>query len=379
MTKEIVSEHKAKVLIKPSLASQISCLHNQCPNGKEWSGLLVCKIVSGSLEERKDLVISCEHVFPMDFGNATFTSFEGNEDWLTFFELFPQFDPTIPKEQKEPGWLLAKAHSHHNMQSFHSGTDNEDLYATAKVLPTFLSLVVNYACDTDCKLAIEVQEAVEVVETKVSWKVKNWKNGFKEEKKEEKKVDVCYIIPCEVHWEQEDWFVAQTKKIKEKKKEVVTPSYLQRFNQPETKKSKTEDKWKKPTKISGKRYIHTSHYSQRAYNVMLTNVSDLFLIGTYSHLLTAYKGLQDARTLVEPIDTDDYKKAVIQYFDDVWYWTYFFPMNNTPDEEEVVYCILDFLEKYEEVPLAGHLITAFNHYLDYLEEEEYAKSGVAVS
>lgn len=114
MTEKIVLKRRAKVLITKELQAQITCLHNQCPSGKEWSGLLVYKITKGNVDEfisgdeGEDIELRAENVFLMDFGDAAFTSFEGSEDYIKFFEQFPQIDPT--RDDKANGYYIGKLH-----------------------------------------------------------------------------------------------------------------------------------------------------------------------------------------------------------------------------------------------------------------------------
>lgn len=63
-------------------------------------------MVKGSLEDLTDVEIRAEGLFPMDFGDASFTSFEGDENWLKAFAQYPQIDPMNPT----PGWYAGKIH-----------------------------------------------------------------------------------------------------------------------------------------------------------------------------------------------------------------------------------------------------------------------------
>ena len=116
---KLIFKNKANVIITEKLQAQITCLHNQCPQGKEWSGLVVYKITSGVirhfLNEQDNLELTCEDLFPMDFGDATFTSFEAGVDYIKFFELYPQVDPT--REDKGNSYYYGKVHSHQAMSS----------------------------------------------------------------------------------------------------------------------------------------------------------------------------------------------------------------------------------------------------------------------
>lgn len=105
-TKEVVAKYSAKVTMSKELIAQIGALHFVCPKKTEWSGLLIWEITKGSIEDLQNLEIIAHAVYPMDFGDATFTSFEGNDDWLKAFAQYPQVDPMNPT----PGWYVGKIH-----------------------------------------------------------------------------------------------------------------------------------------------------------------------------------------------------------------------------------------------------------------------------
>jgi len=108
-----LENRKVTVVITPELASQIDFMHRQCPANTEWSGLLIYNIEEGNIEEfsklenpKAELELRAVGLYPMDFGDATFTSFEGDEKWLKAFSVYPQVDPIKP----EPGYYIGKIH-----------------------------------------------------------------------------------------------------------------------------------------------------------------------------------------------------------------------------------------------------------------------------
>lgn len=110
---KVLLKKRAKVIITKELQAQITLMHSQCPTNKEWSGLMVYKVTKGTIpeflkDEAAPLEMTCEKFFLMDFGDSTFTSFEGSEDWITFFEKFPEVDPT--REDKNNGYYIGKLH-----------------------------------------------------------------------------------------------------------------------------------------------------------------------------------------------------------------------------------------------------------------------------
>jgi len=315
---QLKSTHKAKLVITKNLASQIEVLHSQCPENREWSGLLLIKILEGSLEDVQNLKISCEQLYLMDFGDATFTSFEAGEDWLKFYELFPQVDP-IENPQSHP-WYVAKIHSHHNMSAFHSGTDTQDLVENAPKFPFFLSLVVNYKCQPFAEIGV----AGEVKETRT---LKNLILNQPETKK-----PYTYIIPCDISYETDSWLIDQITNIKEKSKPVTHSFTIPSYNPVGF--SYKPASWEKEPK--------TPKQNQRGYRKVLDKLSELFTFGVGTSLTFSNppaKVLDKIDELVNPIDLPKFKSAFKAYFL-TWFDEYFTLFYT---EEEVVECVEFFL------------------------------------
>lgn len=318
--KEVQSPHRAKVTLTKELVAQIGYLHRKCPKNTEWSGLLIWELVQGSLENLADLNIRCHAVFPMDFGDGTFTSFEGNDNWIKAFTQFPQIDPIAPT----PGWYVNKIHSHHSMNVFHSGVDDGDIHTNTDKLPMFLSLIVNYACEADCKLAIAI-ETEETVITYSKWKLKGWRDKKKEFKKAKTNPKSIYIIHCDVEYEQDQWFKDEIVELA-KSKVIVQPTYYNRFP------VKTEN-YSTPTVQSNK--------PNHTYKRMLSNLADLFTLGTTSNMM-AYAALQKLDADLGVTDTTKYQKALKYYFLEHWYLETFY--NISCNEVEVIQEIESFME-----------------------------------
>jgi hypothetical protein len=371
----IVAKHKVEVLITPGLSSQISLLHNQCPTGTEWSGLLAYKITKGSVDDLENLEIRCEACFPMNFGDATFTSFEGSEAWLDFFKQFPQVNPLT----KDPDWFIGKIHSHHSMQAYHSPTDTTDLYENAPKLPLFLSLVVNYSCQPFAEIAISA-EAEEKQVSRTKWSLKNWpKMGDSTIKKEVKKIPTTFVIPCSVVYEEEAWFIDQLTVVSkakeaENKKKYQAPthnpygrgyenadaynsynSYASRFPAPGG--LSTESDWNKSK-------TDDAPLSPHNHQKMLQNISELITLD-YGSTLSPYNALSQVSKALEVKDRHDYVKALKYYFMDSWYETVFFNTNAT--EKQVINGMLLFLQNHSSAYAYGPIKEALNELKDELK------------
>ena len=341
MSKEIKSEYKPKVVISTNLTSQIGFLHAMCPTGTEWSGLLIWKLEKGGLDDLANIEIRAEAVFPMDYGDATFTSFEGNEDWIKCFEQFPQIDPI----KRQEGWYCSKIHSHHSMSVFHSGTDKNDLYETAPKLPMFLSLIVNYKCETDCELAIAV-EMEEELTSKTKYKLKGWKEAKEKEEKTSKNEKLTYVMKCEVFYEQEQWMIDQCKYLSTKSKPV--PNNLRTLVDKDKKKEVNKDS----TVVIVRKHIRDKTFD---------NLADLVSLGESEGvpLRTLLGSVNDA---IEVNQRETYKKALKVYFLDYWYHSHFYSIN--VDEQEVLDAILDLMKLQE-----GWIVVVIKEAINELKTE----------
>lgn len=320
-------------MLTKEVSSQIQFLHSQCKENHEWSGLLVYKVSEGTIEDfvnpdkpEAKLELSTVGIFPMDFGDATFTSFEAGEDWIKCFEQFPQIDPV----SAEPGYYLGKIHSHHSMDAFHSGTDNADLMENAEKLPMFLSLIVNYACRPDCKLAFPM-EAEETVLTRNVWKLKNWLASEKVIKKSVTTYKPIFTVDCDVLFEEDSWFVKQTKAVSTKKKTPTTVGFDINTLSP-----------------TGKDIPLT------VWNTVQEELADLITLGEGSYHMTNVAALNVVNNYLNATDGEKYAKAIQYYFIDNWFDSSFVRFNVKP--VDAINAILTYLEK-EKYSLVKYQLT----------------------
>lgn len=319
-------------------------LHNQCPEDKEWSGLLVAKITKGGIDDIENLEIACEAVFLMDFGDATFTSFEGNaEDYLKFFDQYPQIDPV--KKEKDSPWFIGKIHSHHSMKAYHSGVDTADLYENAPKLPFFLSLVVNYACNPFAEIAIAgtYKEAV-ITETK--WSLSQWGRKHELVVPKETTEPMCFVIPTTVHYENQSIFIEQINAVRDREKTVTVYT-----------RGGWQDKEKKDIKVesgsgTGKTITEKTdaekggiEYNQKIYNRMMPALGELLSLGLLFNVSPSDAISQIDKAIEVPM-RNDYVKAVKWHFWHEWYDSTFYNMANC-DEEEVLACFDKFISLHD--------------------------------
>ena len=97
----------------------------------EWSGVLFYTY-QGTFEN-KDIVITCQDIYPMDLGDVGFTSFNMNEDVAKYLtDNMDLFD-----------CQMGLVHSHHNMGAFFSGQDLKTLQEQGNEMNNFVSLIVD--------------------------------------------------------------------------------------------------------------------------------------------------------------------------------------------------------------------------------------------
>ncbi len=348
-----------------NLIDQVGFLHRHCPQGKEWSGLLIYQLTEGSIddlmtENESKIELWAHGLYPMDYGDATFTSFEGNESWLKAFEKYPEIDPFNPT----PGWYVGKIHSHHSMSTFHSGTDKKDLYDTAPKLPIFLSLIVNYACTTDCELAIAIEKEQKVL-TKSSWKLKTWKSHQKQ-KNELKTVKVqdTYVVKCNVFYEhdvtqEDEWLYDVCEALK---KAYHKPAYSAPYEYKppvQTLDFSTKIKDKEPSTFTG--------LPLTVKNKVVNALADLFTLGVQPKIVP-FLGFVRATYALSSSEYETYYKAFKEYFYE-WYETSFYNVQVT--ENEALTEVQAFLNYHKEKPLYAGLTKAINE----LKESKKSKAG----
>lgn len=112
-------------------------------NSVEWSGVLFWKY-EGQLENLSSFKIEGVDIFPMQKGTQAYTEF-------TFDEKV--FDYQMNNDLMECKYGLI--HSHNNMATFFSGTDNEELQENAPNHNCYLSLIVNNRMEMCARLAIQ--------------------------------------------------------------------------------------------------------------------------------------------------------------------------------------------------------------------------------
>ena len=108
----------------------------------EWSGVLFYS-VKGSIKDFDKVELTVEDIYLMDKGTAGATGYELGEDFIEYRMNNPR---TL-------SWKIGMVHSHHNMKSYFSGTDMEELDDNTEFHNYYLSLVVNNHKELVAKVA----------------------------------------------------------------------------------------------------------------------------------------------------------------------------------------------------------------------------------
>ena len=99
----------------------------------EWSGVLFYNY-NGNLEDGS-LKITCVDIYPMDIGSSTYTEFNMSPDVISYMTSKPELLDC----------KMGLIHSHNNMSTFFSGTDQNTLQEEGAERNHFVSLIVNNA------------------------------------------------------------------------------------------------------------------------------------------------------------------------------------------------------------------------------------------
>jgi hypothetical protein len=122
-----------KIVLSEKVKEYIDLLHKKV-GAIEWSGMLFYKIVSGDIKQMKDMVFNADFIYPRDIGNHTYTETNADGDIAEAYDIF------------EDGieYSTGLIHTHHNMQTFFSGTDSSELENNAILYNYYISLIVNF-------------------------------------------------------------------------------------------------------------------------------------------------------------------------------------------------------------------------------------------
>lgn len=145
----VAQQSTFKLIVPENVEEKIRYLIRKFPH-TEWSGVLFYKH-QGTFED-KDLVITCEDIFPMDLGTSGWTEFKMNEDVTAYMaDNIELFDCD-----------MGLVHSHHQLGAYFSGQDNLMLQQEGNDTNCFVSLVVDTRGQYVARVTRKVQSKSEV-------------------------------------------------------------------------------------------------------------------------------------------------------------------------------------------------------------------------
>lgn len=124
------SDTSYKLVIPQEVESKIRFICQKVWN-TEWSGTLFFTY-EGSFEDN-NLTIRCQDIYVMDIGTQAYTEFDMNPDVISYMTDNPELLDC----------QMGLIHSHNNMATFFSGTDQQTLKEEGTDRNNFVSLIVN--------------------------------------------------------------------------------------------------------------------------------------------------------------------------------------------------------------------------------------------
>ena len=231
-----------KLIVPAKVEEKIRYLQRKYPS-TEWSGVLFTTH-EGNFEDG-NLVITCQDIYPMDLGNATFTEYKMDETVAGFMaeniELF--------------NCDLGLIHSHHTMSTFFSGTDTQTLKEEGNEKNCFVSLIVNNAGTYSAAITRKVQTKTEVVKKSLGTSYEFFGEGAVSTD-EDPMTETTEVIDDEVI----EYFMLDVEK-----EDVSNPlDYLDaRFAEIEKKKAETPKQWSVPQWKDGSTYTHNNWWDNK--------------------------------------------------------------------------------------------------------------------
>ena len=143
------------VVITEKLKNQIDWLHEKC-GATEWSGELITS-ETNTINDLDNWTITCEDIFLVDVGSAAYTSYEVDKGGFKSADIIELYDayPGLLDGSKKAQHI----HTHHNMQSFFSGTDWSQLEDRGVLSNYLLMLIVNFKGEYVAKVAFKAEKS----------------------------------------------------------------------------------------------------------------------------------------------------------------------------------------------------------------------------
>jgi proteasome lid subunit RPN8/RPN11 len=215
--KEMMLKSKPELVISAELASQIMFNHLSNPN-VEWSGFLFYQVEEGSLADISKLKLKAVRMYLHDIGTAGYTSFEMTPEKVV------DMATSVPEYEDSKMGII---HTHHNMNCFFSGTDQDELQENAEAHIYYLSLIVNHKGPWCARIAIPAVRKNNTVilrrDEETGQKMEFPENLLSQDAEEE----VLYIADCSITHELQPWYIENLDRIEEENRRPAPVVYNQ--------------------------------------------------------------------------------------------------------------------------------------------------------
>ena len=165
-------------------------------NEVEWSGCTFYSI-EGDLTKPETVYIKVEDMIPLDKGSTGFTEYSFDSRVLSYMMEKDYFNLKI-------GHL----HSHHNMKTFFSGTDTDEVVENSEHIKPYLSIIVNNRHEFSAKIAFRIKTV-----TPTTFEFQNIDNSITTLSSTEESEYVgnynCKIVLPESTWNVDETFLNQ--------------------------------------------------------------------------------------------------------------------------------------------------------------------------
>lgn len=362
---------KAKLIVSKKLLADISYLHNKV-GSIEWSGPLFYSIVSGNILDPANLVIKAERVYPMDIGSASFTEYEFGTEIMDAYDMIGEGAEDMK---------LGHCHSHHKMNTFFSGTDDQELQDNAPSHNYYLSLIVNFDSEYKAKIAFighhKSNSSGSIVFKGDSGDDETMNLGSKATDKK-----VLVTVDMDIEFENDAVFIEKTAKLQEPK---VKPAVYHHYNY-----GKEDESWnsydgyewygntyKKNKKYKDTDYIQSDLPFDQPLDYSETNVSS-FLVKLLSNDTLAEGNLS---VILDQVDRDTHQsmmKMAIDAMDDnirEFHKSVFNKANTDENISKLSVACIDILKRFYNFAIAEELTDMFEDYLTDKDEKALKKGN----
>ena len=185
----------------------------------EWSGVLFFE-AKGDINSQEGIIITPIDIYPMDKGSSAYTEYDFTEEVFDYYEKHPD----------RFGMKYGHIHSHHNMSTFFSGTDTQELIDNCVNHSYYVSLIVNNKNEMTARVAIAGERKMKASSV---FSLKGLKDSMITIPRDEDVTEnVMYYADIEIV-KEESLFMNKAKDIAEPKKQFIatgTGSMQQRID-----------------------------------------------------------------------------------------------------------------------------------------------------